>query len=494
MIIQQVLLAVVIFLGFQLVCGPQGAKDKQPSRTAQQILGDLNDPASGAPPKPPAGQIVDPNLGTMAWADAELRVQTIATLNTQYQNQIDEDEKQKKITPEEAKIKRMQGVILVADTQYKKGRDVNDTNLIRTAFLTLSGWQRKHQSEAFWNSQSYEVPHTLLNPGRFPYTSLNPDKFYHQMREELSARNKVELVYGIFPGYDIIDGLVALTGRIPGFSYAFAAFLLAFIVRLIIYPVAQRQLMWGRKMQQLSPLLKEIKLQYTDKNDPKKVDQAAFQAKTMELYREYGINPAAGCLPAFIQFPLFITVYQFMLHYQFEFQKGYFLWINPASSKASNSFFAPNLGSIDYTLLIIYGVSMLSSTLLMPVSDPTQIKQQKIMGVGMSLMVTAFMFGGGIAGSVPVPAAFVLYWTFTNILATIQSLRAYRLPAPPLEKVNTSAGGVYPKGPFGAAMKQMTEKGKRDGSNGKSNGSANGTFTMPKSTGTPAKHKPKKRK
>ena len=37
---------------------------------------------------------------------------------------------------------------------------------------------------------------------------------------------------------------------------------------------------------------------------------------------------------------------------------------------------------------------MLTSTLLMPVSDPTQVKQQRIMGVGMAVAVTVFMFTG----------------------------------------------------------------------------------------------------
>ena len=85
-------------------------------------------------------------------------------------------------------------------------------------------------------------------------------------------------------------------------------------------------------MQQLQPLHEGDQGAILRQEDKAITDQAAYQAKTMELYKEYGINPFAGCLPALIQIPLFITVYQFMLHYQFEFQKGYFLWINPSTS------------------------------------------------------------------------------------------------------------------------------------------------------------------
>jgi YidC/Oxa1 family membrane protein insertase len=210
--------------------------------------------------------------------------------------------------------------------------------------------------------------------------------------------------------------------------------------------------------------------------------------------------------------PLFYTIYLCMLHYQFEFQKGTFLWINPAMSKATNGFVAPNLGQQDTILVLIYGITMMITTLLTPVSDPTQARQQRLMGVGITLVFTMFMF----TGAVPVVSGFVLYWIFTNILATTQSLILYRRPLPPLQKVNTSAGGVYPKGgkggpfggKFGKLMEQMQEaqqeqlrrqggggNGKSDGNGKSSNGSGQVYLgTGESKTGTPAKHKPKKRK
>ena len=179
--------------------------------------------------------------------------------------------------------------------------------------------------------------------------------------------------------------------------------------------------------------------------------------------------------------PLFFTVYNFMLHYQFAFKKGTFLWINASTSAASHGFFAPDLGSRDYVLIVIYGITMVVSTLLMPVSDPTQVKQQRLMGVGMGLLFTFMMF----TGAFPTPAAFVLYWVFTNLLATAQSLRAYRLPIPPLEKVNTKPGGVFPMPP---------PKDGGSGGIGKPNGKPTSPIVSSTGTGRPAKHTPKKRK
>ena len=202
----------------------------------------------------------------------------------------------------------------------------------------------------------------------------------------------------------------------------------------------------------------------------------ALNFKVMELYKEYGINPMAGCGPALLQMPLFLAIYQCMLYYKFEFQKGTFLWINPSTSAATNGFVAPNLGERDYILLVLYGASMIATTLLTPVSDPSNAKQQRLMGVGIAIFFTFLMF----TGVFPVPAAFVLYWIFTNVMATAQSLRAYRLPLPPLEKKVTKPGGVYPvPGASGAGT----------------NGSASSVSTNAyKGTGAPKLHKPKKKR
>lgn len=271
-------------------------------------------------------------------------------------------------------------------------------------------------------------------------------ELYARSVSDLSAANKTSTAWGL-PGYQLIDWLVHLTGANPGFSYWFAPLLLAVLVRASIWPLTQKQLMFGRQASQLTPLLKEVKAKYKD-------DQTMQQKKTMELYGEYGINPLAGCWPIFIQMPLFWAVYACMLRYKFEFQKGTFLWINQHSHDL-HPFFAPNLGQKDMLLILIYGATLLCSTMLTPVSDPTQVKQQRLMGVSMSLLFPIMM----LTGAYPVPAAFVLYWTFTNVVATVQSLRAYYLlPKPPLVKVNTATGGVRPVNAKTSFMDRMRDK------------------------------------
>jgi len=425
---------------------------------------------------------------------------TIVTDRRLYDSSLDEDVKAKRLTPAEREKKDVEAVILVADTQLKAGMHANETSRIRNAFNSLAGDQRRLLGRPEWNT-----PVAVAEPTKdFAWKEWSGQQLYNEVSSVLAQRNKAELVWGFIPGYQIIDGLVAMTGRSSGFSYAFAAFLLALLVRGIIFPLSQRQIMYGRQMSQLTPLVKEIKDRYKD-------DQVVANQKTMELYKEYGLNPLAGCAPMLVQMPFFFAIYQCMLHYQFTFEKGTFLWINEANSQNSHGFIAANLGQMDSILTIIYGISMIVSTLLTPVSDPSQVKQQRLMGVGMAVVWTFFMF----TGAIPVVSGFVLYWTFTNMLATAQSLRAYRLPLPPLVKVNAKGGGVLPQAGAGGVggkwgkwfeelQKQAEEQKKHmpdGGSNGKpsTNGkpSPNGTTflgTGETKKGTPAKHKPKKRK
>ena len=105
------------------------------------------------------------------------------------------------------------------------------------------------------------------------------------------------------------------------------------------------------------------------------------------------------------------------------------------------------------------------------------------MGIGISCLFTFFMF----TGAFPVVSGFVLYWTFTNIFATVQSLRAYRLPLEPLQKVNTKDGGVYPTDPSQVFPWMKAAKDKpTPPKNGKP------SIDTSKKTGKPQQHKPKK--
>ena len=86
------------------------------------------------------------------------------------------------------------------------------------------------------------------------------------------------------------------------YALGFAIIILTIIIRFVMYPLISSQLKSSKKMQSLSPHLSKIK-------DRHKGDAKKLQAETMRLYKEHGINPAAGCLPVIIQLPIIWALY-----------------------------------------------------------------------------------------------------------------------------------------------------------------------------------------
>ena len=117
---------------------------------------------------------------------------------------------------------------------------------------------------------------------------------------------------------EILKALSLLAG-----SYGLAIVLLTIIVRLAMWPLSVSQQRSMRKMQLLSPKLKEIQNRY--KSDPQ-----VMQKRMMEFYKENKFNPFGGCFPLIIQMPIFILLYTALISPQFiEIAgKSSFLFIN----------------------------------------------------------------------------------------------------------------------------------------------------------------------
>lgn len=104
----------------------------------------------------------------------------------------------------------------------------------------------------------------------------------------------------------IINVLVAIYQALSalGVPYAlgFSIIGLTIVIRIILYPLISAQLRASKKMQALSPHLSNLKVKH-------KGDKKRIQEETMKLYKEHGVNPAAGCLPVLIQLPVIWGLY-----------------------------------------------------------------------------------------------------------------------------------------------------------------------------------------
>jgi len=127
------------------------------------------------------------------------------------------------------------------------------------------------------------------------------------------------------------------TDRLPGrydreehrIQLRFAAFLLALVVRSAVFPLAPEADHVFPPDVAASPASREIKERYCGQHN-------RAEREDDELYKEYGINPFSGCGSGpDPRCRSSYHLYQCMLHYQFEFTKGHFLWINPAASAST---------------------------------------------------------------------------------------------------------------------------------------------------------------
>lgn len=94
--------------------------------------------------------------------------------------------------------------------------------------------------------------------------------------------------------------------HIPG-SLGFALIILTVLIRFLVWPLMSSQIKATKKMADLKPLLDELKKTHKD-------DKKALAAAQMALYKDHGVNPAGGCLPALIQIPIFIGLYQAIIN------------------------------------------------------------------------------------------------------------------------------------------------------------------------------------
>ena len=194
----------------------------------------------------------------------------------------------------------------------------------------------------------------------------------------------------IAPLLDRIYGLTEWVGRLFGFkggNYGIAIILLTMTVRLCMFPLGRKQAMISKKMQDLQPHLAAIKEKFKD-------DKEQQTRETMALYKQHGFNPAAGCLPALIQLPIFVGLWQ-ALNNSVSLRHSTFLYIKNLAAPDMLFAFPTELPIVGkyFNLLPFFVVAlMLVQTKLFsppPMTEEARM-QQKMMKYMMIFM--AFMF------------------------------------------------------------------------------------------------------
>ncbi|MFV1974419.1 MAG: membrane protein insertase YidC [Candidatus Scalindua sp.] len=195
-------------------------------------------------------------------------------------------------------------------------------------------------------------------------------------------------------------------GIIP--NYGVAILLLTFLVKLVLFPLTRKSQMSMVRMQQLQPLIAQLKAKH--KGDKQKVGK-----EQMKLFKEHGVNPMSGCLPMILQMPVFFALFR-TLQSSFEMRQAPFvLWISDLSAPDhlfQLPFTLPVLGGWLNILPILMGVASFVQMKLTPkntAGDDPQAKMQQRMMQMMPLLfpVMLYNFASGLA----------LYWTTSTIIS-----------------------------------------------------------------------------
>ncbi len=211
-------------------------------------------------------------------------------------------------------------------------------------------------------------------------------------------------------------------------NYGFVIIVFSIIIKVALHPLSKTSMKSMKKMQALQPLMTEIREKYKD--DPQKMNQ-----QVMNLYKDYGVNPAAGCLPLLLQMPILFSLYA-VFRSSIELRQANFVWWIRDLSIPDVVFTLPfTLPFFSITevsgLALAMGITMFVQQ-KMTVTDPRQAAMVWVMPIMMTLLFNSF------------PSGLNLYYFVFNILSIGQQMWLNKQHGnEPLRKVERKKQGGF---------------------------------------------------
>jgi len=209
--------------------------------------------------------------------------------------------------------------------------------------------------------------------------------------------------YIIMPVFDFFAGFVQ--------NYGWVVFLLTIFIRLVTSPLTYSSFLSTAKMKVLKPELDVIKKKTGD-------DQQAFAMEQMKLFREAGVNPLGGCIPALLQIPIFFALYSFF-NSNIALRGQSFLWSQDLSSYDSIYTlpfsiplgFGSHISLFTLTAVLTTFISSIYNMSMTPTQDNPALKYMPYIFPFMLL----FIFNS-------LPSALTWYYTVSNIVTLLLQL------------------------------------------------------------------------
>ncbi len=220
-----------------------------------------------------------------------------------------------------------------------------------------------------------------------------------------------------YPFFLLLHNLGLLLGNM-----GFAIIVQTIILRMAVFPLTNFSYRSFAKMKKVSPQIQELKDKYKD-------DREKLQAKIVELYQREGVNPMSGCLPVFIQIPIFFAFYK-ILFTTIEIRHAPFIgWIKDLSAADPTNIFDVfsylGLDILHMPHIGIWPCLMLIVTLIQrQLNPPPQDKTQRMMMNFFPFFITYVM--------AKVASGLVIYWTFSALISVLQQIFIMRRMGVPI--------------------------------------------------------------
>ena len=211
----------------------------------------------------------------------------------------------------------------------------------------------------------------------------------------------------------IVVPLLQALKWINGFvgNYGWSIIILTILINILIFPLRHKSMVSMKKMQALQPQIKAIQDRYAKYklSDP---ERQKMNPEMMALYKQKGVNPASGCIPMLLTFPILLAFYN-LLNSAIELRGAPFIgWIHDLSAKDPYYFWP-----------ILMGATMFWQQKMTPsTADPMQ---QKIFLL-MPLIFTVMFLN--------MPSGLVIYWLVSNVLTVAQQYLTNHLTRTPMPR------------------------------------------------------------
>lgn len=310
--------------------------------------------------------------------------------------------------------------------------DQRETRYVRSATQTLIGLPAAERSEVSVALTSVDLDLEAAGDKDGRHTITHSYKlFAGPKRDDVLPVGAEKVVdFGMFhwisrPMLALLKAFHALFG-----SWGVAIICLTIIVRSALFPLSIKQARGAAKMQELQPEIAALKEKYG--KDKEKMARAQ-----MELFSKHQYNPLAGCLPVFLQLPIFMGLYQ-ALNNAVDLRMAKFLYIqNLAAPDAlfQLPFVMPFFGWKEFNLLPLITIALFifqQKMFMPPPQNEEQAMQQKMMNFMMLFMGVMFY---------KVPAGLCVYFIASSTWGMAERKllpKAKPRTAPPAD----SAGGA----------------------------------------------------